>query len=112
MQLTPISLLDLLNDRHRPDDEELPDTGVSLDWERVLSPIFISGEDYGTRSSTVLLIGNGTGISMTEKGYLDGHGRTSMLADVIFQKLDHEFPREARNDCIIRTRIHAGICEI
>jgi uncharacterized protein with NRDE domain len=75
--INPHSLLDLLNDRHRPDDEELPDTGVSLDWERVLSPIFISSKDYGTRSSTVLLIGNGTGISMTEKGYLDGHGRTT-----------------------------------
>lgn len=74
--IDPHELLDLLHDRHRSDDWELPNTGVSLDWERVLSPIFIASEDYGTRSSTILLIGNGTGISMTEKGYQDGQGST------------------------------------
>ncbi|GAA3329349.1 hypothetical protein GCM10020331_077050 [Ectobacillus funiculus] len=36
-------------------DEELPSTGVSLDWERKLSPLFIQTPDYGTRSSAVLL---------------------------------------------------------
>ena len=75
--IDPNRILDILSDRQRPDDEELPYTGVSLDWERMLSPIFIAGDDYGTRSSTVLLIGNGTGISMTEKGYIDGQGRTA-----------------------------------
>lgn len=36
-------------------DEELPSTGVSLDWERKLSPLFIQTPGYGTRSSAVLL---------------------------------------------------------
>lgn len=76
-EIDPIRLLDILNDRHRPSDEELPNTGVSLDWERVLSPIFITSDDYGTRSSTVLLIESDSGISMTERGYLDGQARTS-----------------------------------
>ena len=33
-------------------DEDLPDTGIGLDKERVLSPIFIRTPIYGTRSST------------------------------------------------------------
>jgi uncharacterized protein with NRDE domain len=37
-------------------DESLPNTGVSLEWERLLSPLFIQSEHYGTRSSTVLLL--------------------------------------------------------
>lgn len=37
-------------------DEMLPNTGVSLEWERKLSPIFIKSDGYGTRSSTVLLM--------------------------------------------------------
>ncbi|RPJ21945.1 MAG: hypothetical protein EHM26_02600, partial [Desulfobacteraceae bacterium] len=31
-------------------------TGVPIEWERILSPIFITSPTYGTRSSTVLLI--------------------------------------------------------
>lgn len=50
-------LFTLLVDRARADDAALPDTGVGLDKERWLSPVFISGEEYGTRCSTVLMIG-------------------------------------------------------
>ncbi len=48
-------LFSLLTDRHRPPDGELPETGVGLEWERILSPIFIQSPVYGTRSSTVIL---------------------------------------------------------
>lgn len=37
-------------------DHLLPSTGVSLEWERLLSPMFIKSEGYGTRSSTVILM--------------------------------------------------------
>ncbi|MBT2681245.1 NRDE family protein [Bacillus sp. ISL-35] len=37
-------------------DHNLPSTGVSLEWERLLSPMFIKSEGYGTRSSTVILM--------------------------------------------------------
>ena len=37
-------------------DARLPDTGVGLDLERVLSPPFVRGARYGTRCSTVVLI--------------------------------------------------------
>lgn len=39
-------------------DDTLPDTGVGSELERFLSSPFIVGQDYGTRASTVLLIGD------------------------------------------------------
>jgi uncharacterized protein with NRDE domain len=53
------ALLELLRDEHTAADEELPRTGVSLAWERLLSSAFIRGEDYGTRSSTIIRVGAG-----------------------------------------------------
>jgi len=50
---TDSALLDLLTDTRQPDDADLPDTGVGLVLERVLAPIFIRGESYGTRASTL-----------------------------------------------------------
>jgi len=50
------ALLALLADDARAPDAELPATGVSLDWERQLSPVFIRMDGYGTRASTVVLI--------------------------------------------------------
>lgn len=38
-------------------DDRLPDTGIGLERERFLSPAFITHPTYGTRSSTVVLIG-------------------------------------------------------
>jgi uncharacterized protein with NRDE domain len=46
-------LLDLLADTWQPADADLPDTGVGLERERFLAPIFIRGETYGTRASTL-----------------------------------------------------------
>jgi uncharacterized protein with NRDE domain len=54
---TAASLFDLLNDRVRAGtDEPLPQTGIPLEWERVLSAPFVLHPDYGTRASTVLLL--------------------------------------------------------
>ncbi|MCM3571041.1 NRDE family protein [Neobacillus mesonae] len=49
-------LFKLLQSADPAPDELLPNTGVSLEWERMLSPLFIQSEDYGTRSSTVMLL--------------------------------------------------------
>lgn len=50
-------LLDALADTSIAPDEGLPDTGVGLELERMLSPPFVRGERYGTRCSTVVLVG-------------------------------------------------------
>lgn len=44
----------LLADRKIVADDSLPQTGVSLEWERILSAIFVQSENYGTRASTVV----------------------------------------------------------
>lgn len=50
------ALFELLADTALPPDEALPDTGIGLDRERVLSTALIRTPDYGTRSSTMLLV--------------------------------------------------------
>ncbi len=50
------ALFAVLTDEVYPPDEVLPDTGVGLEMERMLSPIFIRGEEYGTRCSSVILL--------------------------------------------------------
>lgn len=49
------ALFGILADREIVPDEHLPATGVSLEWERLLSAIFVQSPSYGTRASTVLL---------------------------------------------------------
>jgi len=42
---------------------------VGLEWERILSPVFITSPVYGTRSSTILLIGKNRRVKFVEKVY-------------------------------------------
>lgn len=51
------ALFALLHDRAAPPDERLPDTGVGLELERALGSRFVSMQAYGTRSSTVVIVG-------------------------------------------------------
>jgi uncharacterized protein with NRDE domain len=69
------SLFHLLEDRTRPPDQALPDTGIGLEWERMLAPRFISSEAYGTRSASVLLIEKNGGIRFSERTYTQEKGR-------------------------------------
>jgi len=46
----------LLHDRTVAPDEELPDTGIGLLGERLLSPLFVESPIYGTCSSTALVV--------------------------------------------------------
>jgi len=62
-------LFHILTDRTIADDEHLPHTGVGLEWERILSPIFIVSPTYGTRSSTVLLIDVQDRVTFVEKTF-------------------------------------------
>lgn len=63
------ALFAMLADRRIPPDSQLPDTGVGVEWERMLSPMFIASPGYGTRSSTILLIGKNGRIKLVEKVY-------------------------------------------
>ena len=70
--LEPDAIFDILQDRTRFPDNRLPDTGVGLDWERMLSPLFISSPDYGygTRCATVVLWDRAGHIDVWERTYV------------------------------------------
>ena len=52
----PDVLLALLNDPQTADFAELPDTGVGLATEALLSSVFIASPTYGTRARTALIV--------------------------------------------------------
>ncbi|MDQ0216361.1 uncharacterized protein with NRDE domain [Oikeobacillus pervagus] len=66
------TLFQILQDLTIAPDDTLPETGVSLDWERRLSPIFIQSEEYGTRSSTIVLVDHHNHVTWVEQTYEKG----------------------------------------
>ncbi|MDP2792657.1 MAG: NRDE family protein [Sulfurisoma sp.] len=64
-------LFDLLRDDGVHPDEALPRTGVSLEWERLLSSAFVRAPGYGTRNSTVLTLGADGWANFDEQTWLE-----------------------------------------
>jgi len=73
----PWEVLDILKDSTLAKDEELPDTGVGLELERILSPVFIKSEKYGTRCSSVVMVDKNNNVKFVEKYYYNGSGHFS-----------------------------------
>ncbi|MFG0629952.1 NRDE family protein [Pseudomonas sp. xss_2] len=65
----PRQLLGLLADGEPAADAELPDTGVGLATERLLSSAFIASQNYGTRASTVLIVDKQGRRRMVERSF-------------------------------------------
>lgn len=72
---TDEALFRLLQDDGIHPDEHLPQTGVPLDWERLLSSAFVKSPGYGTRGSTVLCVGQDGWTSFDEQAWLPGAQR-------------------------------------
>lgn len=70
----PDKILERLRDTTPAEDARLPDTGLALERERLLSSPFIISPDYGTRCSTVLARAADGRIFFCEQGY-DAAGR-------------------------------------
>lgn len=49
-------LFAIMADRELPADQDLPRTGVSLEMERMLAPAYVVSQNYGTRTTTVILV--------------------------------------------------------
>lgn len=65
----PGALFDALAVRTIAPDHALPHTGVTLDWERRLSAPFIVSAEYGTRCSTVILLGRDGQATFEERSF-------------------------------------------
>lgn len=50
------TLLDVFTDEAIAPDDTLPDTGVGIELERKLSPVFVRGARYGTRATTLIAL--------------------------------------------------------
>ncbi|MCL1124039.1 NRDE family protein [Shewanella surugensis] len=80
----PDVILSLLKDNQQAEDENLPHTGIGLEWERQLSSIYIKHPEYGTRSSSIILINHHQQAHFIEVQY-DGKGRTLGRQDFHFK---------------------------
>ncbi len=80
-------LFELLGDATGAPDDELPDTGVGIDWERRLSAPLITGADYGTRASTV--------VTLSAAGEVTFQERTRGADGSETGRVDHAFLRNA-----------------
>ncbi len=78
----PEAVFSILADGAQAVDALLPQTGVGLEIERVLSPLFISTRIYGTRSSTLLLVEQNGKTTFVERTY---EPETKQASDAVFQ---------------------------
>lgn len=62
-------LFSILKDQQKAKESLLPDTGVAIEWESLLSSIFINSPEYGTRSSCLILQENDHTFELIERQY-------------------------------------------
>ena len=63
------AFFDLLADQEIVADTRLPETGVPVAWERILSAVFVSSPDYGTRASTLLTMREDGRVTLIERSF-------------------------------------------
>jgi uncharacterized protein with NRDE domain len=68
-RIDPELIFNFLADDTTPPDDLLPNTGIGLEFERILSSVFIQSPDYGTRSSSVLLIHRNHRVTFMERTF-------------------------------------------
>ncbi|MBF0202591.1 MAG: NRDE family protein [Desulfamplus sp.] len=77
-------LYEMMRNREIAPDEKLPCTGVGVELERLLSPLFVSMPGYGTRSTSIVL--------------LDYDGKLSFSETTWSEKLDAKGYRKIEQD--------------
>jgi uncharacterized protein with NRDE domain len=63
------TLFEALYDDIKAPDNQLPDTGVGYEKEKMLSPMFIKSDNYGSRCSTVILVDKDNNVLFAERTY-------------------------------------------
>lgn len=80
----PAPFFALLADREIVADASLPATGVALEWERILSAVFVTSKDYGTRAATVVYWHRDGRTSLVERSF-DAEAQMTGEVAVSFQ---------------------------
>lgn len=78
------ALFALLADRRKAPDEKLPQTGIPIEREKALSAEFIHTLDYGTRASSVVLVGRNRA-ELVERSF-----NVNGFAGEVHQRIDWE----------------------
>ena len=66
------ALFGSLGNSERAPDKDLPDPGVDLEFGPILAPIFITGDTYGTRCSTIVLVSYAGELTFIERRFGPG----------------------------------------
>jgi uncharacterized protein with NRDE domain len=62
-------LFSIMADKEMPDDQYLPQTGVGLEMERMLAPTYVVSDNYGTKSTSVILVDRNNNVQLWERSY-------------------------------------------
>lgn len=62
-------LFNLMQDKTTAPEHLLPQTGIPQEWEKRLSAIFITSQDYGTRSTCILTLDKQGALSLHQREY-------------------------------------------
>ncbi|MEN6320795.1 MAG: NRDE family protein [Syntrophaceae bacterium] len=92
----------ILSDKSKPDDSKLPDTGIGLEWERILSSIFITSPVYGTRSSSVIMVDRKNHVMFIEKVF-DTQPEPWMVVKFDFS-IYKEFDQTEKKECGVNVK--------
>jgi len=63
------ALFAILRQDNKAADDVLPNTGIGYEWEKALSSIFIQTPEYGTRTSTLLMVDNNKRVRWLERQF-------------------------------------------
>ncbi|NLJ72409.1 MAG: NRDE family protein [Syntrophomonadaceae bacterium] len=64
-------LFNMMADRDLVKDEDLPNTGVGMELERILAPAFVVSPNYGTSLTTVLLMDYESNVKYWERTFIN-----------------------------------------
>ncbi len=76
-------LFSLLRQENKAEDEKLPDTGIGYEWEKALSSIFINIKEYGTRTSTIVLVDTNGELTFKERSFSED-GEITQTREFLF----------------------------
>ena len=65
----PEQLIEMMHDNTQAKEELLPDTGIGLESEKLLSSCFIASDNYGTRNTSIIQFDQSGYLCWTEQNY-------------------------------------------